>query len=77
MEERFPSVPTVRAMNPMTRRERGESPKGTRIINATPGRRGESPAAVVPVTRYGGPEAQRRESSLRVPEGTVGTPRFP
>jgi len=77
MEERFPSVPTARVMNPVTRWERGGSPKGSRIIDAPPGRRGESPAAVVPVTRYGGPEAQRRESSLRVPEGTVGTPRFP
>ena len=77
MEARSPSVLAARAMNPMTRWERGGSPKGSRIINAAPGRRGESPAAVVPVTRHGGPEALRRDPSHRVPEGTVGTPRFP
>jgi len=75
MEERFPSVVAARAMNPMTRCERGESPKGTRLIDAPLDARGESPAAVVPVTRCGGPEAQRRASLHRVPEGTVGTPR--
>ena len=55
MEERSPSVPPARGMNPMTRWERGGSPKGLRYITAHLGRPGQIPAAATPNTRCGVP----------------------
>lgn len=77
MEARSPSVAAARAMNLATRHERGGPPKGSRIIGAGPGRRGESPAAVVQDTLRGGPVERRQGPAPRVPEATVGSTRVP
>ncbi len=75
MEERFPSVPTVRVMNPMIRRERGGSPKGTRLIDAPLDVEAKARRLSC---RSPGAEGLRRGGGIlihRVPEGTVGSPR--